>query len=80
MTAWLDSLANDEKLGAVFLDSLAVGGESGTLDKRFRTAQMHGAIVQAKTGYIKQVSCLSGFVTMPDGRRRSFSVMVRSQS
>jgi len=35
-----------------------------------------GAIVQAKTGYINQVSCLSGFITMPDGRRRSFSILV----
>ena len=30
----------------------------------------------SKTGYINEVSCLSGFVTMPDGRRRSFSVLV----
>ncbi|MCI0365091.1 MAG: D-alanyl-D-alanine carboxypeptidase, partial [Phycisphaerales bacterium] len=29
-----------------------------------------------KTGYISNVSCLSGYVTTPDGRRRSFSVLV----
>lgn len=76
MTAWLDSLANDEKLSATFLDSLAVGGSSGTLAKRMPTSQLRGAIVQAKTGYINQVSCLSGYVSMPDGRRRSFAIFV----
>jgi D-alanyl-D-alanine carboxypeptidase len=33
-------------------------------------------VVQAKTGYINQVSCLSGYVTMSDGRRRAFSVLM----
>ena len=32
--------------------------------------------MQAKSGYIRSVSCLSGYVTAPDGRRRSFSIMV----
>ena len=31
--------------------------------------------MQAKSGYINYVSCLSGFVTAPDGRRRSFSIL-----
>jgi serine-type D-Ala-D-Ala carboxypeptidase/endopeptidase (penicillin-binding protein 4) len=76
MTAWLNSFSNDPKLGQVLIDSLAVAGQSGTLQKRYKQADLHGALVQAKTGYIKQVSCLSGFVTMPDGRRRVFSVLV----
>jgi D-alanyl-D-alanine carboxypeptidase/D-alanyl-D-alanine-endopeptidase (penicillin-binding protein 4) len=76
MTAWLDSLANDEKLGPVFIESLAVGGQSGTLTRRMPTSQLRGATVQAKTGYINQVSCLAGYVSMPDGRRRSFAIFV----
>ena len=32
--------------------------------------------MQAKSGYIKGVSCLSGYVTAPDGRRRCFSIMI----
>ncbi len=75
MTAWLNTFVNDEKLGPLLLESLAVGGQSGTLTKRMTSSQLHGAIVQAKTGFINQVSCLSGFVTMPDGRRRSFSIL-----
>ena len=32
--------------------------------------------MQAKSGYIRHVSCLSGYLTLPDGRRRSFSILV----
>ena len=78
VTAWLDSIHRDEKLAQVFVDSLAVGGESGTLDSRFKSRDLHGAVVQAKSGYIDEVSCLSGYVTMPDGRRRSFSIMANN--
>lgn len=76
MTAWLNSFANDERLAQVFIDSLAVGGQSGTLDKRFKSSDLRGAVVQAKSGFINGVSCLSGFVTAPDGRRRSFSILM----
>jgi D-alanyl-D-alanine carboxypeptidase/D-alanyl-D-alanine-endopeptidase (penicillin-binding protein 4) len=76
MTTWLDSFHNDPVLGPVFIDSLAVGAESGTLRKRYQAIDLRGATVQAKTGYIKGVSCLSGFVTSADGHRYSFSVLV----
>ncbi|UCD74569.1 MAG: D-alanyl-D-alanine carboxypeptidase/D-alanyl-D-alanine-endopeptidase, partial [Phycisphaerales bacterium] len=76
MTGWLNSFHTDETLGPVFIDSLAHAGVSGTLAKRFKDIDLHGASVQAKTGFINGVSCLSGYVTMPDGRRRCFSVMV----
>ena len=76
VTAWLNSFHNDECHGALFIESLAVGGETGTLARRLRTAGLHGATVRAKSGYINGVSCLSGFVTTADGRRRCFSIMV----
>jgi serine-type D-Ala-D-Ala carboxypeptidase/endopeptidase (penicillin-binding protein 4) len=79
MTAWLNSFHNDAKLGPVFIESLAVGGESGTLKSRLSDSnKLHGAVIQAKTGYINRVSCLSGYVTMSDGRRRAFSVLVNN--
>ncbi len=74
--AWLNSFHNDAELGGPFLDSLAVGGVNGTLERRFETGRLEGAIVQAKSGYIDGVSCLSGYVTGPDGARRCFSIMV----
>lgn len=82
MTAWLDSLESDPRIGEAFLDSLAVGAETGTLRKRYQSIDLHGAVVQAKTGYINGVSCLSGYVTAPepDGRRRAFSVLVNGFS
>jgi D-alanyl-D-alanine carboxypeptidase/D-alanyl-D-alanine-endopeptidase (penicillin-binding protein 4) len=76
LTAWLNSFHNDERLGSLFIESLAVGGASGTLEKRLGTAETDGAIVQAKSGYINGVSCLSGYVTRSDGRRRCFSIMI----
>ena len=77
MTAWLNSFHNDQKLGPIFLESMAIAGQTGTLQNRFGDSRkLHGARVQAKTGYINSVSCLSGFVTMPDGRCRSFSILV----
>ncbi len=75
MTAWLESFAQDKKLGTVFLDSFAIGGKTGTVKKRFKEVEKTGCVVQCKTGYIRGVSCLSGFVTAPDGRRMSFSVL-----
>ncbi len=76
LTAWLNSFHNDEQLGEAFLDSLARGGSSGTLVKRLTPDTVDGAQVQAKSGFINGVSCLSGYVTMPDGRRRCFSIMI----
>ena len=45
----------------LFCDSLPVGGKSGTLRKRFRKRSLRGRVL-AKTGYIKGVSALSGYV------------------
>ena len=76
VTAWLAEMHEDETLSDVFLQSLAVAGTSGTLEKRFAGIDLHGATVRAKTGYINAVSCLSGYVATPDGRTLCFSVLV----
>ena len=119
LTAWLNSFHNDKTLGPMFIGSLAVGGQSGTLRQRFTTADLHGATVRAcstghevqagdecvvvaeprarpvseparplgaapptvlaepsKSRFINGVSCLSGYVTKPDGRARCFSIMI----
>ncbi|MEM7228524.1 MAG: D-alanyl-D-alanine carboxypeptidase/D-alanyl-D-alanine-endopeptidase [Planctomycetota bacterium] len=76
MTAWLLSFHENEELGSIFIDSLAVGGQSGTLHKRFRDDNLHGATVQAKSGYINGVSCLTGYVTGANGHRYAFSILV----
>jgi D-alanyl-D-alanine carboxypeptidase/D-alanyl-D-alanine-endopeptidase (penicillin-binding protein 4) len=75
VTAWLASFHQDDELGPIFVDSLAEPGDRGTLTRRFGGHGLHGARIQAKSGYIKHVSCLSGYVTAPDGRRRCFSIL-----
>ena len=79
MPAWLNSFHHDARLGPILINSLAVPGK-GTLKRRFHSVELHGAAVRAKSGYISGVSCLSGYVTMADGRRRSFSIMVNGFS
>lgn len=56
-----------------FLDSLAVGGEDGTLEKRFKG--MEGR-VHAKSGFINGVSTLSGFLQSKGGDWYAFSILL----
>jgi len=76
VTAWLNTFHDDERLGELFIDSLAVAGKSGTLSKRFRDVDLHGTTVQGKSGFIRSVSCLSGYITAPNQQRRSFSILI----
>ncbi|MCH2162340.1 MAG: D-alanyl-D-alanine carboxypeptidase/D-alanyl-D-alanine-endopeptidase, partial [Phycisphaerales bacterium] len=80
LTAWLDAIESDPKIGEMFVASLALGGVEGTLGNRFSQQLAGGAVVEAKSGYINGVSCLSGYVTMPDGHRYAFSVLVNNIS
>jgi len=61
----------------VFLASLPVAGIDGTLKRRMLDPPVRGRVA-AKTGYIAQASCLSGYVL--DGRGRpaiAFSILTR---
>lgn len=57
-----------------FKDSLAVSGETGTLEKRLRDADVRGK-VHAKTGYINGVRSLSGYL-ITDKRKFAFSMLM----
>ena len=74
LTAWLDSFHDDPQLSEIFIESLARGGEEGTLKSRFSRLRGSSTRVDAKSGFMTGVSCLSGFVTAEDGRRWSFSI------
>jgi len=58
----LVEMAHDRRLAAMYRDSLARGDTSGTLANRFRDfdAQVYG-----KSGYLRGVSALSGYLTVP---------------
>ena len=58
----LVSMYRDPTLGKAYLRSLSVGGKDGSLEKRFGSLN---STVLGKTGYIRAVSSLSGFVVYP---------------
>ncbi|MBM4113676.1 MAG: D-alanyl-D-alanine carboxypeptidase/D-alanyl-D-alanine-endopeptidase [Phycisphaerae bacterium] len=74
ITKWIDRLMRQPGVTEVFLESLAVGGKSGTVRKRFREIAPDAATIRCKSGYINGVSTLSGVVEIGD-RRWSFSVL-----
>jgi D-alanyl-D-alanine carboxypeptidase/D-alanyl-D-alanine-endopeptidase (penicillin-binding protein 4) len=61
--------------GQYFYDSLAVGGMDGTLRGRMQSSATI-AHVHAKTGYIRNVVCLSGYADSLSGSRYAFSFLV----
>lgn len=60
-----------------YVESLATGGEDGTLDWRFSRSAAKSRI-SAKTGTLSHITALSGYATTLDGRRLAFSVFVNN--
>lgn len=74
-TRWLNVLADDPTMRESYIASLAEPGE-GTLRRRFANARLTNELA-AKSGYIRGVRCLSGYVIDErNGRRVAFSVLV----
>jgi PBP4 family serine-type D-alanyl-D-alanine carboxypeptidase len=57
-----------------FLESLPVAGVDGTLKKRFRQSDIQGRVM-AKTGYLKNVRALSGYIFTKKGDVLVFSIL-----
>lgn len=76
MTRWMAEVASDPSCGTMFVESIAKAGEEGTLKTRFKKARLD-TDVRAKSGYIRQVRTLSGYLTeATSGRRIAFSILV----
>ncbi len=58
-----------------FFDSLSIGGEDGTLSGRFKNKLLQGK-VRGKSGFIRGVSSLSGYVKSHDGSMYAFSILI----
>jgi D-alanyl-D-alanine carboxypeptidase/D-alanyl-D-alanine-endopeptidase (penicillin-binding protein 4) len=58
---------------AMFINSLAVGGEEGTLRRRMKSI---GHRVRAKTGSMRGVKSLSGYILAGEEPRFAFSILV----
>jgi serine-type D-Ala-D-Ala carboxypeptidase/endopeptidase (penicillin-binding protein 4) len=68
LTGVLTSAWRDPALATDFVNQLAVGGVDGTLKERFRPLAARRAVL-AKTGTLKDVVSLAGYVVGPDRRR-----------
>ena len=64
---WLASFNVNEPIGELLLTSLATPG-AGTLKSRFGDLQIEGATVHAKSGYLRGVCSLSGYIVFESGR------------
>ncbi len=58
----------------MWMGSLAVAGEDGTLADRFRGTDLRGRVI-AKSGFVNGVSCLSGYLQAKDGNWYCFSIL-----
>ncbi len=76
MSALIDGVLSLESAGSqAWLESLAVAGTSGTLEKRMRDSPARGRVF-GKTGWIEGASSLSGLARSVDGREYVFSILV----
>ena len=73
MTAWVSDMMHDTAVAEPYIDSMAVGGKSGTVRKRFGDLDPKLATVHCKTGYIDGACALSGVVECTNGQRVVFS-------
>lgn len=75
LARWLASMQQDKSIGAEFLASMArADDKDARISKRFVDRRL-ASTVYAKTGYIKNVLCLSGYVVRGD-RTIAYSVLV----
>lgn len=61
--------------GDLFLQSLAVAGQDGSLSKRMRNTPAEGRVF-GKTGYVLGASALSGYVRAKSGRLVAYSILM----
>jgi D-alanyl-D-alanine carboxypeptidase/D-alanyl-D-alanine-endopeptidase (penicillin-binding protein 4) len=78
-TVQLLRYAATQPWGAVFQESLPVGGVDGSLAERFANTPASG-LVHAKTGSLSHVNALSGYVQTQKGRRLVFSIFCNNHN
>jgi len=73
----LRRMYDDPRHRQPWLDAFAVGGQAGTLQKRFAGTPAEGR-VRAKTGSIANVRSLSGYIPAANGEQLAFSIIVNN--
>lgn len=79
LTAALAELDSGDLAAQQYLQSLAIAGVTGTLERRMRNGPAQGRCF-AKTGFIDGTSSLSGLARTSDGRDLVFSILVNYPS
>jgi D-alanyl-D-alanine carboxypeptidase/D-alanyl-D-alanine-endopeptidase (penicillin-binding protein 4) len=72
----LDFMRDEFQTGTEFVTSLAIAGTQGTIGFRMRDTVAHRRL-RAKTGTLRGVSALSGYVEDPEGEVIAFSILVQ---
>ena len=74
MVAILDRMAKSPLIRPEFFSSLALSRQDGTLKKRFR--KLPKGTIRAKTGTLRGVICLSGYIHHQSGELLTFSILM----
>ena len=75
ITTLLFRMAKHSQHGKTFIDSLAIAGETGTLEHRLRDPQTRGKVL-AKSGTLDEVCSLAGYIRKNQGRDLAFAVII----
>ena len=70
---------NKHRCAPQFYDALPIAGVDGTLRSRFKGTAAENNL-RAKTGTIRYVNALSGYVTSKAGEKLVFSIMLNAYS
>jgi len=77
MTHTLRAMHRDPQLYRIFRESLPIAGKDGTLKGRMKGSCAEGNL-RGKTGNMKGVSALSGYVNSADGEPLAFSIIIQN--
>jgi len=77
LAEWLSSFDMQDHAGKMLVNSLATPG-TGTLRNRFSTQNFMNSTIHAKSGYLKGVCTLSGYITFEDRDPVVFSIIVNN--
>ncbi|MCF8380886.1 MAG: D-alanyl-D-alanine carboxypeptidase/D-alanyl-D-alanine-endopeptidase [Bacteroidales bacterium] len=79
MVFLLNYMKNESRYFDAFFHSMAVAGETGTIENMFKASVAEGKI-RAKSGTISRVKAYSGYVESLSGREIAFSMVVNNFS
>ncbi|MBC8202037.1 MAG: D-alanyl-D-alanine carboxypeptidase/D-alanyl-D-alanine-endopeptidase [Planctomycetes bacterium] len=77
LALWLASFDLEDSAGKSLVQSLATPG-SGTLKNRFKGIDLQGGTVHAKSGYLRGICALSGYITFENRLPLVFSILVNN--